>query len=786
MGLRCRSSLLFFFFLLSCGSSHQEEVLRQGQWIRDGETLLSAEKRFEMGFFSPGSSKKRYLGIWLKDPSPEMVVWVANKYTPIEGKAGVLHLDDFGRLILIDRPGGRVVWSSPGSSNPGLLPIAKLHETGNLAVRGHDGEIIWQSIDEPTHVLLPGTKLSANRRTNQSRLIAGWKSADDPSPGTHIMKMDFAVLPRVLGLDGERIKISSGHFNGMRFVGIPYIQPNPILKFLMEIREDEADYSVEMNDNSTLSFLTVGHDGLAQRVIIDLVSGTRKTFTFMPADECDLFAACGPFSVCNMSNFPVCGCLDGYQPKSLEEWNRQKFSGGCVRRTLPDSNGGDGFLLMKDVKLPHLVDSEVVMDMTLTECEKKCARDCSCAAYASANVTDKRGGCIIWKGEMLDIRVLEAEVHDLYVRVPKSYLENNKNKQTRKHLEDSSVIAGLAASGAIIVLLCLYSLVTQRRRTGDDADLEGKLATHAQIFLDCGVKLTFDFQTLVAATSNFHPDNKIGEGGHCKVYKGVLCNGREIAVKKFAQAAEFENEIKAMAKLRHRNLVPLLGWCVAGGEKMAVYELMRNKSLDNFIFDESKRPALGWRARLDIVQGIARGLTYLHHDVGTIIIHGDLKPWNILLDDGMVPKIADFGTARVFAADQALHQTHEVIGTHGYMSPEYAIDGVISTKSDVFSFGVVTLEIITGNRSRVVFEMESEESLLSKAWRLWKNGHHADLIYGNLTRVCPIDEVLRCIQVSLLCVQEEAKDRPSMATVATMLSCETFPLPEPKKPGFVL
>ncbi|XP_050217236.1 LOW QUALITY PROTEIN: G-type lectin S-receptor-like serine/threonine-protein kinase SD1-1 [Mercurialis annua] len=218
----------------------------------------------------------------------------------------------------------------------------------------------------------------------------------------------------------------------------------------------------------------------------------------------------------------------------------------------------------------------------------------------------------------------------------------------------------------------------------------------------------FDLSTLMKATDNFSSLNKLGQGGFGRVYKGILIDGREIAVKRLSESSgqgptEFKNEVIMISKLQHRNLVRLLGCCIQRDEKMLVYEFMPNKSLDFFIFDEMRIKFLDWDKRAHIIDGIARGLLYLHQDSRLRIIHRDLKASNVLLDKDMNPNISDFGMARIFGGDQTEANTNKVAGTFGYMSPEYAVDGLFSMKSDVFSFGVLVLEIVSGKKNRGCF-----------------------------------------------------------------------------------
>ncbi|XP_055805499.1 cysteine-rich receptor-like protein kinase 44 isoform X2 [Solanum dulcamara] len=304
--------------------------------------------------------------------------------------------------------------------------------------------------------------------------------------------------------------------------------------------------------------------------------------------------------------------------------------------------------------------------------------------------------------------------------------------------------------------------------------------------------LQYDFSAIRAATDNFSDANKLGEGGFGPVYKGKLQNGQEVAVKRLSADSgqgdlEFKNEVLLVARLQHRNLVRLLGFCLDGTERLLVYEFVPNASLDQFLFDSVKRRQLDWERRSKIISGIAKGILYLHEDSRLRIIHRDLKASNVLLDAEMNPKISDFGMARLFELDETQGSTNRIVGTYGYMAPEYAMHGQFSVKSDVFSFGVLVLEILSGQKNTCFTNGESVEDLLSFAWSNWRKGTSINFVDPMLRESTGlVRDIMRSIHIALLCVQENVGDRPTMAAVVLMLSSFSLSLPMPSGPAFYM
>ncbi|PON41049.1 Cysteine rich receptor like kinase [Parasponia andersonii] len=371
---------------------------------------------------------------------------------------------------------------------------------------------------------------------------------------------------------------------------------------------------------------------------------------------------------------------------------------------------------------------------------------------------------------------------------------NNKNGEDggskRWKVALATVVLACLVTALVCSCACYYAFNRSNKKTNKEMLRQ---LSHKNFHRDDTTAQGFpyiDLESILAATNNFSDSNKLGEGGFGPVYKGLLRNGRKVAVKRLSICSdqgseEFTNEVLLIMKLQHRNLVRLLGFCVDGQEKLLVYEYMPNGSLDVILLNPRIRAQLDWGTRIKIISGIARGTLYLHEDSRLRIIHRDLKASNILLDWDMNPKISDFGMARIFAGTEGQANTATIVGTYGYMAPEYAMAGLYSIKSDVFSFGVLLLEIISGKRNAGFHQTKCAPCLLSYAWKLWHEGQVLELVDSLAVDSYDQDECLRYLQVGLLCVQEDAYDRPTMSSVVVMLKGEsTGTLCQPKRPAF--
>ncbi|KAF8719401.1 hypothetical protein HU200_024112 [Digitaria exilis] len=408
--------------------------------------------------------------------------------------------------------------------------------------------------------------------------------------------------------------------------------------------------------------------------------------------------------------------------------------------------------------------------------------DChSCLAKAVRMIPDtcpgKSGGRIFyWScsiryevGPFYNIQAAEAAMSPAPAPAPGSGGPLiNKGAGSSHMVRNTALLVSIPVAITLLLLLVVVYICENRKPHKHVEIARGRYADDEE--MRSSGPLQYDLSTLRAATDNFSEANKLGQGGFGPVYKGMLENGQEIAVKRLSEISkqglvEMENEIVLVGKLQHKNLVRLLGFCIEEKEKLLVYEFLRNKSLDKIIFGTARQQGLSWGQRKKIIEGIARGLTYLHEDSRLTVIHRDLKAGNILLDMDMNPKISDFGLAS------------------GYMAPEYAHHGIFSAKSDIFSYCVLVLEIITGRRA---YEDLLKFVSCKLVWWHWSLGSVEQLLDGYPADEPGKQEMLRCIHIGLLCVQEDPQLRPSMASVLLMLKHRITTMSAPTKPAFVV
>ncbi|CDY40951.1 BnaCnng09940D [Brassica napus] len=772
--------------------THSVSAITKANPLSIGQTLSSPDGSYEFGFFSPNNTRNQYVGVWFKNITPQVVVWVGNRDKPVTKTPANLTLSTNGSLVLLEGEEQDLIWSIGETFSSNELR-GELLDNGNFVlVDAVSGRILWQSFEHLGDTMLPQSSVMYNVPNNNKRVLSSWKSPTDPSPGEFIAELTTQLPPQGFVMRGTRPYWRGGPWARERFTGTPEMDDSHISQF--SVSQDAAagtgflTYSLQKNSN--LSYTTLTPEG-SLKIRWHDGSGWVTDFE-APVSSCDVYNTCGPYGLCVRSNPPKCECLKGFIPRSDEEWNRRNWTSGCVRRTdlscrvnssvttTTQGNGADVFDVVANVKPPDFY--EYLSLINAEECSQRCLGNCSCMAFSFVDQI----GCLVWYRELVDVMQFSAGGEVLSIRLASSELGGSNR---------TKIIVASAVSVCVFMIMVLASYWFWRRR--HKAKQNGSTPTTMETSEDAWKEelkqqdvYFFDMQTILAITDNFSIEKKLGQGGFGPVYKGKLQDGKEIAIKRLSSSSgqgkqEFMNEIVLISKLQHRNLVRLMGCCIEGEEKLLIYEFLVNKSLNTFIFDSTKKLELDWPKRFEIIQGIACGLLYLHRDSCLRVVHRDLKVSNILLDEEMNPKISDFGLARMFQGTQHQANTRRVVGTLGYMSPEYAWTGMFSEKSDIYAFGVLLLEIITGKRISSFTIGEEGKSLLEYTWDCWRESGGADLLDQDISSSGSDTEVARCVQIGLLCIQQQALDRPNIAQVMSMLTTE-MDLPEPKQPVFAL
>jgi len=401
--------------------------LTVSQSIIDGETLVSNSGQFELGFFTPGKSTKRYLGIWYKIIPVQRVVWVPNGANPINDSSGILAFSKTWNLEV--RQNDTVVWSATYQKQA-RNPEAVLLDNGNFVIRNegetNPDEYLWQSFDYPSDTLLPGMKLGWDLRTGLERRITSWKSSDDPSPGDHSWGLKLNNYPEFYLMNGTRKSSRIGPWNGLYFSGVSQQKPNPFYEFKYVVKNDlkyapnkvEMSYSFVPKNSSVLVAITIGEGQFETRRWGETME-RWGVFESTPKDACDTYGYCGAYGNCWITVSPVCQCLEGFSPKSTQEWNVMNWTEGCIRKKPLSCKEyyKDEFVKYVGLKVPDTTHTWVDESIDLDDCRRRCLSNCSCMAFTNSDIRGAGSGCVMWFGDLIDIRHFETGGQDLYIRM---------------------------------------------------------------------------------------------------------------------------------------------------------------------------------------------------------------------------------------------------------------------------------------------------------------------------------------------------------------------------------
>uniref|UniRef100_A0ACD6AG27 Uncharacterized protein n=1 Tax=Avena sativa TaxID=4498 RepID=A0ACD6AG27_AVESA len=765
---------LVFFLCVQASSAATEDTILAGQALSISDKLVSKNGRYALGFFETNSkSSQWYLGIWFNRVPKFTSAWVANRDKPIRNTTSLaLTISQDGNLVILNRSTRSIIWSTQASITRNST-TAMLLSSGNLVLTNssNSSQVLWQSFDYPTDTLFPGAKLGWDKVTGLNRRVVSWKSLVDPAAGVYSFELDPSGVNQFLltTLNSSISYWSSGVWNGKYFASIP------------EMTGSRQIFRTTFVDNDKEKYMTLNlaDETMVTRNLVD-VSGRSKMFIWVEGSQdwtmiyaqtkaqCDVYAVCGPFTVCSDNADSHCSCMEGFNITSPDDWELEDRTRGCSRNTPLDcisnkstTHTTDKFYSLSCVKLPQNA-PKVAVAARASECAKVCLSNCSCTAYSFSD-----GKCSIWHDELINVRALRCSGptnstgETLYLRISAKDFNRSKSNRTKIII---GIATGTGISAVILFVLILLVIIWRNKRK-----ISGRTTDGVQ---GCNGIVAFRYTDLQLATNKFK--DKLGEGGFGSVFKGLIDGSVAVAVKRLDVAyqgeKQFRAEVSSIGAIQHINLVKLVGFCCQGSKRLLVYEHMPNLSLDVHLF-RSNTMVLNWTARYQIALGVARGLAYLHDSCRDCILHCDIKPENILLDASFVPKVSDFGMAKLLGRDFSRVLT-TMRGTAGYLAPEWISGVPVTPKVDVYSYGMMLLEIISGRRNSgtpccscgsidVYFPVHVAYKLLE--------GDISCLVDPMLNGDVNLDEAELACKVACWCIQDVEFDRPTMGEVVQIL-----------------
>ncbi|PKA52401.1 G-type lectin S-receptor-like serine/threonine-protein kinase [Apostasia shenzhenica] len=737
------------------------DSIHPGQSLTGNQRIISKEGNFELGFFSPGNSRNFYVGIWFRKIGKSDVIWVANREVPVSNTSAVLKISKNGNLILTDHEKVPVWSTNTSSSSSASSNIVVLLDTGNLVIRDRDNSslILWQSFDHPTDTIVSNGWLGMNKITGEYQRLVSWKNPEDPSPGAFTATIDPDGSNQFLLVwNGSRTYWTSGVWNGRTFGAIPSITYTPIFINTF-IDDDQGRYFKFLTaDNKHFGRNVMDSTGQIKTLVWSEDNQDWIMFWSEPVAVCEIYSVCGSFGICSEKSMPLCACSDGFQPQSERDWKMNVWGDGCRRKTSLKCER-DGFLGMQNMKITS--DPKMLMMANITDqdkCRIACLNNCSCTAY-SFSYSD--GGCMIWIGDIRNLQQLsesDSNGATFHLRLAASDIpsSNKEDRGTRKAVKP--IIIGVSVGILVLssIILMLYWR-TRRRSYRKSVFVEGSVAH-------------FKYSDLQRMTRNF--SERLGAGGFGSVFRGKMGDGAAIAVKRLEGSVQkekqFRAEVSTLGSIHHVNLIRLRGFCCEEiMKRLLVYDFMPMGSLDHHLFRHDSKK-LDWKTRHQIILGVAKGIEYLHEKCRECIIHCDIKPENVLLDINFNPKVSDFGLAKLLGRDFSRVLT-TARGTIGYLAPEWILGLPITAKADVYSYGMMLFEIVSGRRNAE--QTESSRSIYFPIWaagRLMK-GEILSILDEYLNGNADIEELRRVCTVACWCIQDREDHRPAMGLVVQML-----------------
>ncbi|KAK9056166.1 hypothetical protein SSX86_027255 [Deinandra increscens subsp. villosa] len=729
--------------------------------ISGNSTILSENRTFVLGFFNTNDDSKWYLGIWYASIPTPTYVWVANRETPLSSRESSALEIDGGKLTVKDKrdSGCDVVWESVGLKSEGEGDV-KLLEDGDLVVVDAHGAAVWRSFDFPADTFLPGMNLTVGQT------LTCWKSDNDPAPGRYSLRLrppDYGEVE--LLFDGNRTYWTSGNWTGNIFSGVPEMTVPYIYRFYFTNPFTEtATFGFTETQLKPLTRFNVDSSGQVRQYTWSPQTEFWNMFWSEPENPCRVYGLCGNLGFCNAKSMVnPCKCFDGFRPSDGSGWDAGDFSGGCVTNSDNNYNcRNDKFESIGDVTF----DQEKVESSSTSrsDCERKCLSNCSCIGFSH---NPKTNSCKNYFGEILNLGNSSSDLgiiqDSLNIRVSK--------RVSGKKIEPKTVIliiiisCILAISSIIVIIFLILRKNTINRK---------KLEQEESVFPVTNLKV-FTYKELHAATNGF--SEKLGHGGFGAVFSGIVEESTQVAVKRLERPGggekEFRAEVCTIGNIQHVNLVRLRGFCSEESHRLLVYDYMPNGPLSGYLKTGGRN--LDWDARFRIAIGTARGIAYLHEECRNCIIHCDIKPENILLDQDLSAKVSDFGLAKLIGRDFS-RVLATMRGTWGYVAPEWISGVAITTKADVYSYGMTLLELLGGRRNVEGPPDggnggESNEKWFFPPWAARKitEGDVAAVVDERLGGEYNMEEVVRVGLVAVWCIQDEEVARPTMGMVVKML-----------------